>query len=115
VTELYDAMLESQGMSLQVDIRDSPVTLGDKDLLAVALANLVADLAFGEDLFSSSGVLRSGRLSARCVIRRPSIRSAKPRLTVSTSGSSGMARDVALPNRRRYGPAHGRRRGRGRG
>src|SRR5712671_1256041 len=38
------------------------------------------------------GTLRSGRLRARPATRRPSMCSARPRQTVSTSGSSGIAR-----------------------
>jgi signal transduction histidine kinase len=39
--ELYDAAAEAQGVTLVADIRDEPVVLGDQDLLATILANLL--------------------------------------------------------------------------
>ncbi|MBV9999709.1 MAG: HAMP domain-containing histidine kinase [Verrucomicrobia bacterium] len=41
VVELYDAAAEAKGIALRVDCEDEPVTLGDKELLANATANLV--------------------------------------------------------------------------
>jgi signal transduction histidine kinase len=41
VTELYDATAEAKGIELVVDIAGEPTTLGDKDLLASATANLI--------------------------------------------------------------------------
>lgn len=41
VVELYDAMAEAEGRSLQAEVHGRPVVWGDKDLLAVATANLV--------------------------------------------------------------------------
>ncbi len=45
VVELYDAIAEEKGISLVTNIEGDPRTLGDKDLLASALANLL-DNAF---------------------------------------------------------------------
>src|SRR6185437_4928806 len=47
-----------------------------------------------------SALRRSARLSASVATRRPSRRSARPRFTVSTSGSSGMASSGAPGGRR---------------
>jgi len=41
VVELYDATAEAEGIELVIDIDGEPTTLGDKDLLASATANLV--------------------------------------------------------------------------
>jgi len=41
VVELYDATAEANGVTLVVDVVGQPTTLGDKDLLATATANLV--------------------------------------------------------------------------
>jgi len=41
VVELYDATAEANGVMLAVDVAGEPMTLGDKDLLASATANLV--------------------------------------------------------------------------
>ncbi len=41
VVELYDATAEANGMALIVDVVGKPTTLGDKELLASATANLV--------------------------------------------------------------------------
>ena len=41
VAELYDAAAEEKGVALKVDIDGEPTTLGDKDLLASATANLI--------------------------------------------------------------------------
>lgn len=41
VVELYDAAAEANGVTLVVDVVGQPTTLGDKDLLATATANLV--------------------------------------------------------------------------
>jgi signal transduction histidine kinase len=41
VVELYDATAEATGVTLAVDVAGEPTTLGDKDLLASATANLV--------------------------------------------------------------------------
>ncbi len=41
IVELYDAVAETRGITLSADIRDAPTALGDRDLLAGALANLV--------------------------------------------------------------------------
>jgi signal transduction histidine kinase len=41
VVELYDAMAEAEGRSLQAEVQGHPMVWGDKDLLAVATANLV--------------------------------------------------------------------------
>jgi len=41
VVELYDATAEANGVTLAVDVVGEPTTLGDKDLLASATANLV--------------------------------------------------------------------------
>ena len=41
VVELYDATAEANGVTLAVDVAGAPTTLGDKDLLASATANLV--------------------------------------------------------------------------
>jgi signal transduction histidine kinase len=41
VAELYDAMAEEQGMTLLTDVEGAPLVLGDKNLLAGAMANLV--------------------------------------------------------------------------
>ena len=41
VVELYDATAEANGVMLAVDVVGEPTTLGDKDLLASATANLV--------------------------------------------------------------------------
>jgi signal transduction histidine kinase len=41
VVELYDATAEANGVTLAVDVVGDPTTLGDKDLLASATANLV--------------------------------------------------------------------------
>ncbi len=41
VVELYDAIAEAQGMSLSTRIEGNPTTIGDRDLLASALANLI--------------------------------------------------------------------------
>jgi len=41
VIELYDAIAEEQGVTLATKIDGDPRTLGDKDLLASALANLL--------------------------------------------------------------------------
>jgi signal transduction histidine kinase len=41
VVELYDATAEEKGIALVVDIDGEPTTLGDKDLLASATANLI--------------------------------------------------------------------------
>jgi signal transduction histidine kinase len=41
VVELYDAAAEAKGMELVIDIDGEPKTLGDKDLLASATANLI--------------------------------------------------------------------------
>jgi signal transduction histidine kinase len=41
VVELYDAAAEAAGITLETEIRGQPVTLGEKDLLASAIANLV--------------------------------------------------------------------------
>jgi signal transduction histidine kinase len=41
VVELYDAIAESQGITLTTKIEGDPKTLGDKDLLASSLANLL--------------------------------------------------------------------------
>ena len=41
IVELYDAMAEDKGIDLRIEIGDEPATLGDKDLLAGAVANLV--------------------------------------------------------------------------
>jgi len=41
VVELYDATAEASGVTLTVDVVGQPTTLGDKDLLASATANLV--------------------------------------------------------------------------
>ena len=41
VVELYDATAEASGVTLVVDVLGAPATLGDKDLLASATANLV--------------------------------------------------------------------------
>lgn len=41
VVELYDAAAEAKGIALRVDCEGEPVTLGDKELLANATANLV--------------------------------------------------------------------------
>jgi signal transduction histidine kinase len=40
VVELYDATAEAEGITLMREIKGQPVTLGDKNLLASALANL---------------------------------------------------------------------------
>ena len=45
VVELYDAIAEEKGIALVTNIEGDPKTLGDKDLLASALANLL-DNAF---------------------------------------------------------------------
>jgi len=45
VVELYDAIAEEKGIALVTNIEGDPKTLGDKDLLASALANLI-DNAF---------------------------------------------------------------------
>ena len=45
VVELYDAIAEENGITLVTTIEGNPMTLGDKDLLASALANLL-DNAF---------------------------------------------------------------------
>jgi signal transduction histidine kinase len=41
VVELYDAAAEEKGIALLLDINGEPATLGDKDLLASATANLI--------------------------------------------------------------------------
>lgn len=41
VAELYDATAEAEGISLLNETEDDPVTLGDKNLLASATANLI--------------------------------------------------------------------------
>jgi signal transduction histidine kinase len=41
VVELYDAIAEAEGIALVIDIDGEPTTLGDKDLLASATANLI--------------------------------------------------------------------------
>lgn len=41
VVDLYDATAEANGVTLVVDVVGQPTTLGDKDLLATATANLV--------------------------------------------------------------------------
>jgi len=41
VVELYDATAEASGVTIAVDVAGEPTTLGDKDLLASATANLV--------------------------------------------------------------------------
>ncbi|HEV2332031.1 MAG TPA: HAMP domain-containing sensor histidine kinase [Gammaproteobacteria bacterium] len=41
VVELYDAMAETRGMTLTAELAGDPVVLGDRHLLAAALANLV--------------------------------------------------------------------------
>jgi signal transduction histidine kinase len=41
VVELYDATAEAKGIELVIDIDGEPNTLGDKDLLASATANLI--------------------------------------------------------------------------
>lgn len=41
VVELYDAMAEAEDRSLQAEVQGYPIVWGDKDLLAVATANLV--------------------------------------------------------------------------
>lgn len=41
VVELYDAIAEDRGVTLVTEIEGDPKTLGDKDLLASALANLL--------------------------------------------------------------------------
>jgi signal transduction histidine kinase len=41
VVELYDATAEEKGIELVIDIDGEPTTLGDKDLLASATANLI--------------------------------------------------------------------------
>jgi len=41
VVELYDATAEANGVTLAIDVVSDPTTLGDKDLLASATANLV--------------------------------------------------------------------------
>ena len=41
VVELYDAIAEAQGITLTIRVEGDPKTLGDKDLLASALANLL--------------------------------------------------------------------------
>jgi len=41
IVELYDAMAEDKGIALRVCVDGEPATLGDKDLLAGAVANLI--------------------------------------------------------------------------
>jgi signal transduction histidine kinase len=41
VVELYDATAEANGVMIAVDVAGEPTTLGDKDLLASATANLI--------------------------------------------------------------------------
>ena len=41
VVELYDATAEAEGITLVSEIESSPVTLGDRNLLASALVNLI--------------------------------------------------------------------------
>jgi signal transduction histidine kinase len=41
VVELYDAIAEEKGIALVIDIDSEPTTLGDKNLLASATANLI--------------------------------------------------------------------------
>jgi signal transduction histidine kinase len=41
IVELYDAMAEDKGIALGIEIEGEPTTLGDRDLLAGAIANLV--------------------------------------------------------------------------
>jgi len=41
VVELYDATAEAGGIELVIDVNGEPTTLGDKDLLASATANLI--------------------------------------------------------------------------
>jgi signal transduction histidine kinase len=41
VVELYDATAEAEGITLVSETEDDPVTLGDKNLLASATANLI--------------------------------------------------------------------------
>lgn len=41
VVELYGAMAEMCGLSLRVDVQGKPAVLGDRDLLAAAVANLL--------------------------------------------------------------------------
>ena len=41
VAELYDAAAEQRGIKLEVAVEGDPVARGDKDLLAMAFANLV--------------------------------------------------------------------------
>src|SRR5262249_59893306 len=43
VVELYDATAEASGVTIAIDVAGEPTTLGDKDLLASATANLVAN------------------------------------------------------------------------
>jgi signal transduction histidine kinase len=41
VVELYDAAAEAEGITLSTEIKGNPITLGDRNLLASAFANLI--------------------------------------------------------------------------
>lgn len=71
VVELYDATAEANGMTLAVDVVGVPTTLGDKDLLASATANLVDNaLKYGSNAATTVMVgAREDRETVSIVVR----------------------------------------------
>ena len=80
VVEFYDAAAEAKGIRLTIGIEGEPTTLGDKDLLASATANLLDNaLKYAGTIVSSISHLHSGSfaledahpgLAARIVLPR---------------------------------------------
>jgi signal transduction histidine kinase len=72
VVELYDATAEAKGIMLVVDIEGEPTTVGDQDLLASAIANLIDNaLKYGGSMAAVQVRATQGRDMVSIIVQDP--------------------------------------------